>query len=107
AEDGIRDFHVTGVQTCALPISVGPRLCQQFFQAPDKSSRNPCQDCFLPRRTEIGVSRENIERASSRHFTTMPQFAPRPPKVPVRLVTNYALTLIVTAASFLLILEWG
>src|SRR5690606_33703218 len=24
AEDGIRDFHVTGVQTCALPISVQP-----------------------------------------------------------------------------------
>src|SRR5690606_40064890 len=23
AEDGIRDFHVTGVQTCALPILVG------------------------------------------------------------------------------------
>src|SRR6266511_3250178 len=23
AEDGIRDFHVTGVQTCALPISSG------------------------------------------------------------------------------------
>src|SRR5690606_39335082 len=23
AEDGIRDFHVTGVQTCALPISIG------------------------------------------------------------------------------------
>src|SRR5436309_438676 len=23
AEDGIRDFHVTGVQTCALPISNG------------------------------------------------------------------------------------
>src|SRR5690606_40717111 len=23
AEDGIRDFHVTGVQTCALPISRG------------------------------------------------------------------------------------
>src|SRR5690606_40736163 len=22
ADDGIRDFHVTGVQTCALPISV-------------------------------------------------------------------------------------
>src|SRR5690606_40138771 len=27
AEDGIRDFHVTGVQTCALPISCGrPRI---------------------------------------------------------------------------------
>src|SRR5690606_25419137 len=24
AEDGIRDFHVTGVQTCALPISGAP-----------------------------------------------------------------------------------
>src|SRR5690606_39740078 len=24
AEDGIRDFHVTGVQTCALPISGHP-----------------------------------------------------------------------------------
>src|SRR5690606_41036542 len=24
AEDGIRDFHVTGVQTCALPICVDP-----------------------------------------------------------------------------------
>src|SRR5207302_6640221 len=23
AEDGIRDFHVTGVQTCALPIFTG------------------------------------------------------------------------------------
>src|SRR5690606_40381909 len=23
AEDGIRDFHVTGVQTCALPILLG------------------------------------------------------------------------------------
>src|SRR5690606_39342044 len=24
AEDGIRDFHVTGVQTCALPIYANP-----------------------------------------------------------------------------------
>src|SRR5690606_39818894 len=30
AEDGIRDFHVTGVQTCALPIFwvVPPRNCE-------------------------------------------------------------------------------
>src|SRR5690606_39988269 len=26
AEDGIRDFHVTGVQTCALPISIASAL---------------------------------------------------------------------------------
>src|SRR5690625_4088127 len=28
AEDGIRDGHVTGVQTCALPISLPPRARQ-------------------------------------------------------------------------------
>src|SRR5256885_2596627 len=26
AEDGIRDYKVTGVQTCALPICLSPRL---------------------------------------------------------------------------------
>src|SRR5690606_39356423 len=29
AEDGIRDFHVTGVQTCALPICM-PRMAPVF-----------------------------------------------------------------------------
>src|SRR5256885_10788178 len=29
AEDGIRDYKVTGVQTCALPISQYPRLAGQ------------------------------------------------------------------------------
>src|SRR5690606_41196902 len=29
AEDGIRDFHVTGVQTCALPISNAALVGQQ------------------------------------------------------------------------------
>src|SRR5439155_5643175 len=28
AEDGIRDGHVTGVQTCALPISRSTALCE-------------------------------------------------------------------------------
>ena len=34
AEDGIRDYKVTGVQTCALPISlplVPPRLRKQYL----------------------------------------------------------------------------
>src|SRR5690606_40615191 len=35
AEDGIRDFHVTGVQTCALPIS--------SCSAGRASSRSPTQ----------------------------------------------------------------
>src|SRR5690606_40920655 len=35
AEDGIRDFHVTGVQTCALPISeeLVERACQLGYAA--------------------------------------------------------------------------
>src|SRR5690606_21906124 len=41
AEDGIRDFHVTGVQTCALPISadaglwplLGGRACSVLLVA--------------------------------------------------------------------------
>src|SRR5690606_41039273 len=35
AEDGIRDFHVTGVQTCALPIYMQPTnriLCHCLAQ---------------------------------------------------------------------------
>src|SRR5690606_40598722 len=33
AEDGIRDFHVTGVQTCALPISLPDRQCGVLISA--------------------------------------------------------------------------
>src|SRR5690606_40574206 len=33
AEDGIRDFHVTGVQTCALPISLAPREIYEEWRA--------------------------------------------------------------------------
>src|SRR5690606_40911891 len=40
AEDGIRDFHVTGVQTCALPI------CQQF--APVHVRRQVCDGRHKP-----------------------------------------------------------
>src|SRR5690606_40667865 len=32
AEDGIRDFHVTGVQTCALPILVSTPLSSSFHR---------------------------------------------------------------------------
>src|SRR5690606_40161387 len=34
-EDGIRDFHVTGVQTCALPICLENELAQLKAQAAD------------------------------------------------------------------------
>src|SRR5690606_41166531 len=44
AEDGIRDFHVTGVQTCALPI---------YRERRNRS----VQPCARRRRTEARASR--------------------------------------------------
>src|SRR5690606_40516414 len=48
AEDGIRDFHVTGVQTCALPICSTsiPRSSTRWC-APISGDRPAC--CFSPR----------------------------------------------------------
>src|SRR5690606_39555571 len=47
AEDGIRDFHVTGVQTCALPIWMGDPGCGGFFPVPQplvaRRRRGGCQ----------------------------------------------------------------
>src|SRR5690606_41201478 len=47
AEDGIRDFHVTGVQTCALPILISLLKLQQargFLIEVDASDRRAI--CF-------------------------------------------------------------
>src|SRR5690606_21908344 len=41
AEDGIRDFHVTGVQTCALPIFLRHAGVQLFGGLPDGAVRLP------------------------------------------------------------------
>src|SRR5207302_7558000 len=38
AEDGIRDFHVTGVQTCALPICI---RCRTTLNAPAAKWKEP------------------------------------------------------------------
>src|SRR5690606_41136124 len=46
AEDGIRDFHVTGVQTCALPISAPrrkPPPSPALRTAMRQPKRNPCR----------------------------------------------------------------
>src|SRR5690606_1376382 len=44
AEDGIRDFHVTGVQTCALPIFQALALGLQGFVGTEADQR----DWILP-----------------------------------------------------------
>src|SRR5690606_39368861 len=40
AEDGIRDFHVTGVQTCALPIS--GKTSKWCCNDPLRRNSSPC-----------------------------------------------------------------
>src|SRR5690606_40399905 len=82
AEDGIRDFHVTGVQTCALPIyeylgySAGldfeskivvkrnaPWLLEAALARPGyrvgKISMSGVTDCYQPRSGERRVGEES------------------------------------------------
>src|SRR5690606_40987021 len=54
AEDGIRDFHVTGVQTCALPISLA--VSSPGFKLLDRK-RNFCTDKKISSRSRIAFSR--------------------------------------------------
>src|SRR5256886_9397889 len=78
AEDGIRDLTVTGVQTCALPISHSPRLPRTVARgeraaAPDGSSsdRRSGRSDQRPRAPAIAAvgawdPRRQIGRASCR-----------------------------------------
>src|SRR5690606_40670624 len=61
AEDGIRDFHVTGVQTCALPISARPALARRR----PRSVPLPRSAHRRRRRTRLGGAPQ-IGRASCR-----------------------------------------
>src|SRR3712207_7091833 len=83
AEDGIRDIGVTGVQTCALPISAGTMLAESLVsvQAATESvvvvqrgleresySCTPnCQPAILLRSEERRVGKECRSRWSPYH----------------------------------------
>src|SRR6266511_726737 len=91
AEDGIRDFHVTGVQTCALPISArragqehdpelllellhrmthcGPgdaELARRAAEAPEARHREECLELWK----ESGVHLQEPPLAHSREGTS-------------------------------------
>src|SRR5690625_7645605 len=68
AEDGIRDGHVTGVQTCALPISLTGRT-------PAKE-----QDAIL-REDESRSARREIGRASCRERVGVMEVSGRVEKI--------------------------
>src|SRR5207237_1571467 len=59
AEDGIRDSSVTGVQTCALPISIGYRC--PASEVPDAIER------LLRRYLEDRYLGENLRQFFARH----------------------------------------
>src|SRR5207302_6491813 len=74
AEDGIRDFHVTGVQTCALPICgctvddrYGPRapvVCPRRHRASSSRTRRAVEGRALLRSEERRVGKECRSRWS-------------------------------------------
>src|SRR5439155_13140413 len=53
AEDGIRDGHVTGVQTCALPISASPNGEEEKSPAP------PAKPAELPQPADLKLQGES------------------------------------------------
>src|SRR5690606_40741196 len=64
AEDGIRDFHVTGVQTCALPISTSGIERRGAYTSPNPRISGPKArtTCFwlpylIPRRSRRSEER--------------------------------------------------
>src|SRR5690606_40874597 len=74
AEDGIRDFHVTGVQTCALPIFIVPTgLMANWLSEIDKfapslkvalfhGSSRKIPDSFDMLLTSYGVARSDAAK---------------------------------------------
>src|SRR5690606_40114987 len=91
AEDGIRDFHVTGVQTCALPISLSAkyssllnkfninahlRLSHFFGQLQHESGLKPIEE-------NLRYSAARLVQVFPKYFntTTAKQYAMNPQKI--------------------------
>src|SRR5207237_2129540 len=75
AEDGIRDSSVTGVQTCALPISSGWRCCAAFHCFCLISS-SPTERC--PRSNAILAPKARSGGRLARFFDSPPSPASLP-----------------------------
>src|SRR5207253_5927782 len=73
AEDGIRDGHVTGVQTCALPISLrhaGRGRAQRLYHATDlvrRAVEGGGADLRVGRSEERRVGKEGGARGWTEH----------------------------------------
>src|SRR5690606_39604802 len=59
AEDGIRDFHVTGVQTCALPISGGGEMMEDEGEGDEGAALDG--DALVNERCTVCHTRDRID----------------------------------------------
>src|SRR5207302_7831328 len=68
AEDGIRDFHVTGVQTCALPISrdEAEAILAEIWSAVLRIDQVGVHDNFFELGGDSILSIQMVARASER-----------------------------------------
>src|SRR5690606_37516796 len=72
AEDGIRDFHVTGVQTCALPI-YRRRCAARSARARPLGLHDSCRARRGPRIRRVRAARAGRLRRSARALRRRPR----------------------------------
>src|SRR5690606_39989561 len=77
AEDGIRGFHVTGVQTCALPIS---RKLYQLIKQALEQPPTPLAKTSGAQPSEAATRPATVEHvaAAPEHPRTIPPTGPMP-----------------------------
>src|SRR5580692_12646592 len=84
AEDGIRDLTVTGVQTCALPISMAWArwaVCQaSYWAVPNSSFSEGCQPMAVGKK-RTSAPRRAVRRAPSGYHWSQQTSVPMGPCV--------------------------
>src|SRR5439155_18729183 len=81
AEDGIRDGHVTGVQTCALPISSmlargTPNRSAKYRRVPATAPQLPHTELRLTRASRPSAVASSITRSNGMTLATRSANAP-------------------------------
>src|SRR2546429_6135455 len=76
AEDGIRDVAVTGVQTCALPISFRYRHSERRGKRV-QNVRHECDDFLSPEKLSPGFSVHPPEVDQTRHLLNQLPLEPK------------------------------